>query len=188
MKLIVGITGATGVQMGYRLLQALTVFDDVEKHLIISEGAKTVFDLETDLNLEDVYALADYVHDAGNLGATIASGSFKTDGMAIVPCSMKTLSAISNGYADNLISRSADVCLKENRRLVLVPREMPLNIIHCRNLLTAAEAGCTIIPPMLTFYSNSLTVEDQVDHVIGKVLMQFGLEYDKFEAWRGNEK
>ena len=187
MRLIVAITGATGVQMGYRLLQALDTFDDVETHLIISEGAKVVFQLETGVRLEDVCALADHVHDAGNLGATIASGSFKTDGMVIIPCSMKTLSAISNGYADNLISRSADVCLKENRRLVLVPREMPLNKIHCRNLLTAAEAGCTIVPPMLTFYSNSSTVEDQVDHVIGKVLMQFGLDYDKFEAWEGNE-
>lgn len=185
MRIIVGITGATGAQMGYRFLEALKQFPEVESHLVISKGAEVTFKLETGYELAEVKALADVVHEDDNLGASISSGSFKTDGMVVIPCSMKTLAAISCGYAENLVARAADVCLKENRKVILVPREMPLGKIHCRNLLTAAEAGCTIIPPMLTFYSDYPTVNDQVDHVIGKILMQFGLEYNRFKPWKG---
>lgn len=187
MRLIVGVTGATGVQMGYRLLKALREQPHVETHLVISRGALLTMDLETDLQAQQLLDLADYSYDDSNLGAAIASGSFRTDGMIVMPCSMKTLSAIAHDYCENLVARAASVCLKEQRRLVLVPREMPLSTIQCRNLLTASEAGCVIIPPMLTFYSNYPTVDDQVDHVIGKVLMQFGLDYGRFKPWQGSE-
>lgn len=186
MRIIVGISGATGSQMGYRFLQALRQFPDVETHLVVTEGAKEVFRLETDIPMENIYALADVVHDNRNLGAIISSGSFKTDGMVIIPCSMKSLSAIANSYDNGLLVRAADVCLKENRRVVIVPREMPLNRNHLRNMLTASEAGCVIIPPMLTFYSNYTTAEDQVGHIIGKVLMQFGLDYKGLRPWAGS--
>lgn len=186
MKIIVGISGASGVQMGYRFLEALKEFEEVESHLVISHGAECTFGLETGCSLDEVKALADVVYDDDDLGACISSGSFKTDGMVIIPCSMKTLAAVSCGFASNLVARAADVCLKENRRVILVPREMPLSKIHCKNLLAAAEAGCTIIPPMLTFYSDYGSVAEQVDHVIGKILMQFDLEYRRFKSWTGN--
>lgn len=188
MRIVVGITGATGVCMGYRLLQALRQFPEVESHLVVSAGAKATLALESDISLEELCGAADVVYDDGNLGARISSGSYRTDGMVVIPCSMKTLSAIACGYAENLIVRSADVCLKENRRVVLVPREMPLGKVHCRNLLAAAELGCTIIPPMLTFYNSYPTAADQVDHVIGKILMQFGLDYARFQPWEGAPK
>lgn len=185
MKLVVGITGATGVQIGYRLLGALREHPDVETHLVVSRGAQVTMAMETGFTMEDLKAGADYSYDDGNLGALIASGSFRTDGMIVVPCSMKTLSAIAHDYSDNLVARAASVCLKEQRKLVLVPREMPLSVVQCRNLLTVAEAGCVVIPPMLTFYSDYPTVDDQVDHVIGKVLMQFGLDHGRFKPWLG---
>lgn len=188
MRIVIGVTGATGVQMAYRLLGAFRTFPEVETHLVVSKGAKTVLELESAIDIAQMQELADYVHDESNMGAVIASGSYMVDGMIVIPCSMKTLSAIANGYADNLIVRSADVCLKEHRRVVLVPREMPLGLIHCKNLLAAAEAGCVIVPPMLTFYNDCPTVEEQVDHIVGKILMQFGLSYRRFKPWKGNEE
>ena len=185
MKIIVGISGATGVQMGYRLLQVLQDIKDVETHLIVTSGAEVTFAKETDISLDQVRAIADYVHDYHNLAACISSGSFRTDGMVVLPCSMKSLSAIANGYDEDLLVRAADVCLKEKRKVVLVPREMPLNRAHLRNMLFAFESGCTIIPPMLTFYSNYPKSEDQVDHIIGKILMQFNLDYKNFKPWKG---
>lgn len=185
MRIIVGITGATGVIMGYKLLVALRQFPEVETHLIVSKGAKVTLALESNLLLEELYAAADVVHEDGNLGASISSGSFKTDGMVVIPCSMKTLSAIAMGFAENLIVRAADVCLKEGRKVVLVPREMPLGKIHCRNMLTAAENGCVIVPPVLTFYNESMTIDGQIDHIIGKILMQFGLDHERFKPWEG---
>ena len=187
MRLIIGISGASGVIMGYYLLQALKQFPELETHLIITEGAIKNFECETDLKLEQVTALATYVHSNKNLAANISSGSFKTDGMIIMPCSMKTLAGIVSGYADNLLLRAADVCLKENRKVVLVPREMPLSRIHLRNLKDAADLGCGIVPPMLTFYNHSNSVEKQIQHIIGKVLMQLGLDYQGFVAWEGAE-
>jgi len=185
MRIIVGITGATGVVMGCRLLAALRQFPQVETHLVVSHGAKVTLSLESDLSLDELYVLADVVHEDDNLGASISSGSFETDGMVIVPCSMKTLSAVAMGFAENLVVRAADVCLKEGRKVVLVPREMPFGKIHCRNMLTAAENGCVIIPPVLTFYNESMTIEGQIDHIIGKILMQFGLKYERFKPWEG---
>lgn len=184
-RLIIGISGATGVQMGARLVEVLHHMPQVETHLVISQGAEVIFQRETSINLDQLRALADHSYEVDNLAAAISSGSYPTDGMVILPCSMKTLSGLANAYDEDLIVRAADVCLKEGRKVVVVPREMPLNRIHCRNLLTACEAGYVIIPPMLTFYSDYPTTQDQVDHIIGKILMQFGLEYDKFQPWKG---
>lgn len=183
MKLIVGISGATGVLMGYRLMQALKETASCEIHLVVSEAARHTWDLEVDRPIEELYRLADVVHSPQDLAASISSGSFRTDGMIVLPCSMKTLAGITSGYTDNLLLRAVDVCLKENRRVVLCPREMPMNRIHLKNMLTAAEVGCTIVPPMLTFYNGSSSLEEQVDHIIGKILMQFGLDYPRFKAW-----
>ena len=184
-KIIVGISGATGVQMGARFLQVLHDMPDVETHLVVSQGAKIIFQRETNISVEELEALADHVYNVNDLSAAISSGSFKTDGMVVLPCSMKSLSGIANAYDADLLVRAADVSLKEGRKVVLVPREMPLNRIHCQNLLTACEAGYVIIPPMLTFYSNYPRTEDQVDHIIGKILMQFDLSYDRFKPWKG---
>lgn len=186
MRIIVGISGATGVVLGYQLIQTLKQITDCEIHLVITDGAKTTFQYEGFDGVQEMIEMADYYYEDSNLGAAISSGSFKTDGMIIIPCSMKSLSGIAHGYAGNLLVRAADVCLKENRKVVLVPREMPLGKIHLRNLSLAADLGCTIIPPMLTFYNRPKTMEEQVNHIIGKVLMQFGLECPKFIPWGGN--
>ena len=175
MRIIVGISGATGVIMGYRLLQILRNVPDCEIHLVLSEGAIKNFELETNLSIPEVQALAHFSHSNTNMAASISSGSFKTDGMIVLPCSMKSLSGIANGYADNLLTRAVDVCLKENRKVVLAPREMPMGKIHIKNMAIAADLGCTIIPPMLTFYNAPDYLEDQITHVIGKILMQFGI-------------
>ena len=185
MRIVIGISGASGAILGVEMLKALSCQPDCETHLVISDGARKTLSLETDLEVEDLIALADYCHSYKNMAASISSGSFKTDGMVIIPCSMKTLAAIAHGYADNLIVRAADVCLKENRRVILVVRESPLNKIHLNNLAKAADCGCTIIPPVLTFYNNPRTLQDQIDHIIGKVLLQFGLDYRKFKPWQG---
>lgn len=184
-KLIVGISGATGVQIGYRLLQALSWAEDIETHLVVSDEARIIFDRETGLSMDEVYDLADVTYGLHDLSAAISSGSFRTDGMIVAPCSMKSLSAIANAYDDNLLVRAADVCAKEGRKVVLVPREMPMSRAHCRNLLRAAEDGYVILPPMLTFYNGCETTAQQVDHVVGKVLMQFGIDYAPFCPWRG---
>lgn len=187
MRLIVGISGASGVVLGYHMLKALKAYPECETHLVISEGAKVTFGLETELKIEDVEKLADVVHDNKNLAASISSGSFKTDGMIVIPCSMKTLAGVAAGYAENLLIRSVDVCLKENRKVVLVPREMPFGKVHIRNLKEVSDLGCLIVPPMLTFYNNPQTIEEQINHIIGKVLMQFGLDHKKFIGWKGND-
>lgn len=183
-RIIVAVTGASGAELGISVLNALRMHD-VEIHLILSEGAKRVFLAETKLCLEDFKDLADFCYDEADVGACIASGSFLTKGMVVVPCSMKTLSGIANAYDENLSIRAADVCLKEKRRLVLVPREMPLNSAHLRNMLTASQDGAVIIPPMLSFYSGADTVEKQLTHITGKILMQFGLEHTGFVPWQG---
>jgi len=184
-KIIVGISGATGAQMGYRLLQALRDVPDVETHLIISDGARVIFDRECDVTAADAETLADVVYDNHDLAAAISSGSYVTDGMIVCPCSMKSLSSMVNAYDDDLLVRAADVCRKEGRRVVLVPREVPLNQAHLRNMLQAAQDGYVILPPMLTFYNGCETTMDQVDHIVGKILMQFGITYDRFRPWEG---
>ncbi len=185
MRIIVGISGASGVIMGYKLLQILREVPDCETHLILSEGAVKNFALETDVAIDDVKKSAHFCHDNKNMAASISSGSFKTDGMIVMPCSMKSLSGIAHGFASTLLVRAVDVCLKENRRVVIVPREMPLGKIHVRNMSIAADLGCSIIPPMLTFYNSPGSLDDQVTHVIGKVLMQFNIDVKKFKAWKG---
>ena len=184
MKLIVGISGASGAVMGFRLLQTLrSEIADCETHLVVTGSAARTWELETGRDAAGLRALADKVYAPGDMAAAIASGSYRTDGMIVLPCSMKTLAGIVSGYADNLLLRAADVCLKEGRKLVLCPREAPLSVIHLRNLYEAARAGCVIVPPVLTFYNHPVTVEEQIDHVIGKVLMQFGIVPDNFKAW-----
>lgn len=184
-KLIIGISGADGVCIGRRLLEVLREEPEMETHLVMSRAAERNFQLECGADAAEIRRLADVVYEPENMAARIASGSFGTDGMIVAPCSMKTLAGISHSYADNLLVRAVDVCLKENRRVVLIPREMPLNLIHLRNLTAAAEAGCAIVPPMLTFYNHPGTIEDQVNHVVGKALMQFGIVPACFRQWEG---
>lgn len=184
-RIIVGLTGASGPVMGYALLQALRRQPEVEIHLVSTSGARATLAQESDLAYEELTRLAHVVHDEKNMAASISSGSFLTEGMIVIPCSMKSLAGIVSGYSDNLVLRAADVCLKEGRKVVLVPREMPFGKVHLRNLQQAAELGCSIIPPVLTFYNGADTVQAQIDHIIGKILMQFGLEHDKFHAWEG---
>ncbi len=185
MRLVVGVSGASGVIMSYYLLNALRELENIEIHLVVSESAKRNWALETKVPIEKLYETADYKYDDNNMAASISSGSFKTDGMILIPCSMKSLSGIATGYAENLIVRAADVCLKEGRKVVLVPREMPLGKIHLINLKTVSDLGGVLIPPMLTFYNGPQSLDDQINHVIGKILMQFGLGHNKFVPWSG---
>lgn len=184
-RIIVGLSGASGVIMGYALLKALRLHPEVEIHLVSTSGARTTLECESAVSVAQLEALAHVVHDEHDFAASISSGSFLTDGMIVIPCSMKSLAGIVSGYADNLLLRAADVCLKEGRKVVLVPREMPLGKVHLRNLAQAADLGCAIVPPMLTFYNGADTVEKQIDHVVGKVLMQFGLRHEAFRPWEG---
>ena len=182
-KIIVGISGASGALMGYRLLEELRRHPEVETHLVVSSAAKMNFELETDISMDDVYALADVVYDEMDMAAAISSGSFRVDGMVVIPCSMKTLAGIAAGFDVNLLIRAAGICLKERRKLVLVPRETPLSEIHLRNMVTVTEAGAVLLPPMLTFYNGAETLEKQMVHIIGKVLMQFDLDVAAFVPW-----
>lgn len=185
MKLIVGMTGATGAPLGVALLQALRDMPNVETHLVMSKWAKTTIELETPYSARDVAALADFSHNPADQAATISSGSFRTDGMIVIPCSMKTLAGIRAGYADGLVGRAADVVLKEGRKLVLVPREMPLSTIHLENMLALSRMGVAMVPPMPAFYNHPETVEDIVHHVVARVLDQFGLEHPHARRWQG---
>src|SRR3954466_3119635 len=160
MRLIVGMTGATGAVLGIRLLEHLARMPEVETHLVLSRWARTTIELETGMSVAAVGKLADVVHRPEDQGATIASGSFRTDGMVIVPCSMKTLAGIRTGYADGLVARAADVCLKERRRLVLVPRETPLSDVHLENMLALSRMGATILPPVPAFYNHPTSLAD----------------------------
>lgn len=184
-RLVVAISGSSAPQVGARVLAALAATDDVETHLIISDGARRTIEIEMGVAPEAVTELADVVHDARDLAAAVSSGSFTTMGMAVVPCSMRTLGAIANGINDNLVARAADVCLKERRRLVLVTRETPLNLMHIRNMETVTLAGATVLPPVLAFYHRPQTIEDLVDQVAGKVLDQFGIEHALYRRWTG---
>lgn len=181
------MSGASGVIMGYYLLQALRLIPDMEIHLVVTNGALKTWELETEVPFSRLEELANVIHSDENMAASISSGSFETSGMIVIPCSMKTLSSISTGYAANLLTRAADVCLKEGRKVVLVPREMPLGKVHIRNLKAASDLGCIIVPPMLTFYNMPDSLTDQVNHVIGKVLMQFGFAHKNFVPWEGIE-
>lgn len=185
MRLIIGISGASGVIYGIRLLETLREQEDVETHLVMSATGRMNIRIETDWKANDVEQLADVVYRNNDVGAMISSGSYRSDGMIVAPCSMKTLSAIVNSYADNLLCRAADVMLKERKRLVLVPRESPLHAGHCRLLYEAAETGIDIAPPMPAFYNRPQSVEDIVDHTVGRLLDLFGLECGLVRRWSG---
>ncbi len=187
-RLIVGISGASGAIYGVRLLQVLREVPDVETHLVMSNAARQTLALETDLSLRDVQAMADVVHDSRDIAANISSGSFKTAGMAILPCSIKTLSGIVNSYTDGLLMRAADVVLKESRRLVLCVRETPLHLGHLRLMTSAAELGAIIMPPVPAFYHRPTRVEDIIDQTVNRVIDQFDIDLpqDLFVRWQGS--
>ncbi len=185
-RLIIALTGATGSLYGIRLLEVLRTMDDVETHLILSAaGALTAFS-ETGIEREQIFALADVVHSSKDIGASIASGSYLTHGMVIAPCSMKTLGAIANGFNDNLISRAADVILKERRRLILVTRETPLNLVHLRNMTTITEMGGIIAPPVPSYYTRPETIDDIINQTVGRTLDLLGVARDDLvKRWEG---
>ncbi len=185
MRLIVGISGASGVIYGIRLLQVLQDVPEVETHLVLSRYGRMNIGWETDLTPKEVEALADHVHSDRNLAANVSSGSFKTDGMVVAPCSMKTLSGIVNSYSDNLLVRAADVVLKDCRRLIIVPRESPLHLGHCEMIYKAAQMGAVIVPPMPAFYNRPETVDDIVNHTVGRILDLLGLEAAFVKRWAG---
>ena len=182
--LIIGITGATGIIYGVRLLERLKEAG-VETHLVISRWGGRTLVHETSHSREEVEALATAVYAPSDMGALIASGSFQAAGMVVVPCSAKTLGAIAHGVGDNLIHRAADVTLKEGRRLVLVVREAPLSGIHLENMLTVSRHGGVVLPPVPAFYQHPKTINDLVDHTVGRVCDQFGFEYPGIERWSG---
>ena len=183
-RLIVGITGASGAIYGIRLLKLLQP-TDIETHLVMSKSAKIALAQEMDLSVSDVAALADVVHQADNIGATISSGSFKTLGMVIAPCSMRSLSEIATGVTSSLVTRAADVVLKERRRLVLMVREAPLHLGHLRSMTAAAEIGAIIYPPVPAFYARPENLEQMVDHTLGRVLDLFDISSDVVSRWAG---
>ncbi|AWH89782.1 UbiX family flavin prenyltransferase [Limnobaculum parvum] len=188
-RLIVGISGASGAIYGIRLLQVLQNCAEVETHLIVSNAARQTLAMETDYSLRDVTSLASVVHDVRDIAASVSSGSFRCHGMVILPCSMKTLSAIVNSYTDDLLSRAADVTLKERKPLVLCVRETPLHLGHLRLMTQAAEMGAVIMPPAPAFYHRPQSVQDIVDQTVNRVLDQFDiqLEQDLFERWQGSK-
>jgi polyprenyl P-hydroxybenzoate/phenylacrylic acid decarboxylase-like protein len=185
MEFIVGVTGATGIIYAIKLLEALKANIEVNTHLIMSDWAKNNLEIETNYSWDDVRSLANVVYDNNNLGARTSSGSFITQGMVVVPCSMKTLSSIASGFCDNLISRTADVMLKEGRKLVVCPRETPLNAIHLENMLKLSRLGVGIVPPMPAFYNQPSTIDDLIHHQVMKILDQFGISYEKGKRWGG---
>jgi polyprenyl P-hydroxybenzoate/phenylacrylic acid decarboxylase-like protein len=182
-RLIVGVSGSSAPQLAYTLLRALHERSDVETHLVLTRGAELSIKLEMGMAAGEFEVLADVVHDAGDLGASISSGSFKTAGMVVMPCSMKTLAAVANGFSVDLVARAADVCLKERRKLVLVTRETPLNLIHIRNMEAVTLAGAIVLPPVPAFYHKPQTIDDLLRQTAGKVLDQFDIEHDLFERW-----
>ena len=188
VKIIVGMSGASGVIYGVRLLEVLRGVAEVETHLVMSDAAKLNIAVETDLETQDVISLADYSYSNKDIGASIASGSFKTDGMIVAPCAIKTLSAIAHSYSDSLIVRAADVVLKECRRLVLVPRETPLHVGHCELMMKACQLGAVMAPPMPAHYILPKTVDDLVNHHVGRILDLFDLDPGLVQRWHGVNK
>jgi len=185
-RLVVAITGASGAAYGVRLLQAMGTADGWETHLVCSPSGLLTVHHEMGLQRRDVEALADVVHNVRDIGASVASGSFRCDGMVIAPCSMRTLAAVATGMADNLVTRAADVMLKERRRLVLLARETPLHLAHLRNMTTVTEMGAIVMPPVPAFYTHPQSVDDIVGHTVGRVLDLFGVEHAGLVArWSG---
>ncbi len=186
-RLVVGMSGASGQILGIRLLQVLRQMPDVETHLVISPAARATIVQETDWTPQQVEALANVVYRARDIGAAIASGSFQTMGMVIIPCSIKTLSAVAHSYAADLLSRAADVTLKEGRPLLLVVRETPLHLGHLRLMAQAAEMGAVIFPPVPAFYNRPQTLDDVVDDLVGRILARLGLPTDLLREWQGTQ-
>ena len=184
-RLIVAITGATGSIYGIRMLEVLREVGGWESHVIVSDAGALNAWQDHGLTRKDIGKLADVVHNVRDVGATIASGSFITHGMVIAPCSMKTLAGVAHGFSDNLITRAADVILKERRRLVLMPREAPLNLAHLRNLVTVTEMGGIVFPPVPAFYSHARSIDAMVDHTVGRVLDLFGIAHSRVKRWAG---
>jgi len=186
-RLVVGISGASGAVLGVRLLEVLAAIDTVETHLVISPAGRITISDETDHSLKGVEALADVVYKPQDVGATIASGSFHTDGMVVIPCSIKTLSGVANCYAGDLLSRAADVTLKEGRPLLLVVRETPLHLGHLRLMVQASEMGAIIFPPVPAFYARLSSVDEMVDNTVGRVLARLGVDNELYTRWQGLE-
>jgi 4-hydroxy-3-polyprenylbenzoate decarboxylase len=182
-RLVIGMSGASGVLLAIKLLQLMKSCPDWETHLVISKGAQMTIAQETNYTASQVGALADALYDINDYGGKIASGTYQTEGMVIIPCSMKTAAGIACGYSDNLLLRAADVTLKEQRKLVLVPRESPLSTIHLRNMLTLAEAGAYIMPPVVPYYSNITSLENMNLQIIGKILDKFHIPVSGFHRW-----
>ena len=184
-RLIIAITGATGSIYGIRLLQVLRDVPGIETHLMLSEAGVLNLHQELDMNRKDAEAFADVVHNVRDIGASIASGSFQSDGMIVAPCSMKTLAAVAHGLSDNLITRAADVVLKERRRLVLMVRETPFNLAHLRNMTAVTEMGGIIFPPLPGFYQRPQSIIEMVDHTVGRVLDLYGVAHSLTPRWSG---
>ncbi|MEQ1484140.1 UbiX family flavin prenyltransferase [Methyloglobulus sp.] len=185
-RLIIAMTGATGAIYGVRMLQVLREQEEWETHFVISSAGVVNLKYEMDMKRSEIAELADVTHGINDIAASIASGGFKTEGMIVAPCSMKTLAAVAHGFGDNLISRAADVVLKERRRLVLMPRETPLNLIHIRNMAVVAEAGGIVFPPMPAFYSKSDSMLAMVNETVGRVLDMFGVNVEGlYKPWEG---
>lgn len=182
-RLVVGMSGASGAVLGVEVMKALKENPEWETHLVISKGAEETILQETNYKLIEVMNLADKVYSINDIGASIASGTFKTEGMIIVPCSMKTAAGIASGYSDNLLLRAADVTIKERRKLVLVTRECPLSTIHLRNMLALSELGAIIMPPVVTYYNKPVSLEDMNRHIVGKILDRFDIELSGFNRW-----
>jgi 4-hydroxy-3-polyprenylbenzoate decarboxylase len=184
-RLVIAITGATGSIYGIRLLEVLRDMPGIETHLMLSEAGVLNLHQELDMNRKDAEAIADVVHNVRDIGASIASGSFQSDGMIVAPCSMKTLAAVAHGLSDNLISRAADVVLKERRRLVLMVRETPFNLAHLRNMTAVTEMGGIIFPPLPGFYQRPQSIIEMVDHTVGRVLDLYGVAHSLTPRWSG---
>lgn len=185
-RLVVGISGSSAPQLGATVLRALQVIPSVETHLVLSAGARRSIPAEMGVGPEALEGMADVVHAPQDLGAAVSSGSFRTLGMVIVPCSMRTLAAVATGNTTDLLTRAADVCLKERRRLVLVTRETPLNLVHLRNMETVTLAGGVVLPPVPAFYHQPRTIQDLLDHTAGKVLDLFDLPHVLYRRWTGS--
>ena len=184
-RLIVAITGASGARYGVRLLELLRATEGIETHLMISDAAALNLHHELDVKRKDIEALTHHVHSVRDIGACVASGSFRADGMVIAPCSMKTLAAVAHGMCDNLITRAADVTLKERRRLVLLVRETPFNLAHLRNMTAVTEMGGIIFPPLPALYQRPKTIDEMIDHTVGRVMEMLGLEQSLAPEWNG---
>ncbi len=182
-RIVIGMSGASGAPLAVELLRQLERQEAFETHLVVTEGAMRTLAAETKLSPEQLFALADRVYDNGDLGAAIASGSFRTAGMAVVPCSMKTLAGIANGFSENLLLRAADVTLKERRRLVVVPRETPMSVVHLRNLYELGMMGAVVLPPMLSYYHHPTELSDCTRHIVGKILDQFSIDGEGYRRW-----